>query len=432
MITFILLLVSSFSFIRYTENRKAIQIIISLFSFFVALLTRESAVPFIALVPLVAYFFFNQTIKKSLLLSVPFAIVFAGYMALRLAMVGFTKASNLDIGNAPFLYATPSEAFATKVFILFKYIGLLFFPYPLSSDYGYNQIPYIGVTSVPFILSELFYTALIIFAIYTFRKKSIYSFCIFFFLITIILFANFIIEIGAPLAERLLFQPSLAFCILLAVLYSKTVKQFALPAKLILLMVLLLFSAKTIMRNKDWKNNETLYFTDVLASPNSIRPNLYAANQYIKKALGEPNEELKKEYYSKAILYDERIAPIHPDFRLHADLGLAYFGIKDYFNAANNWLLAYQMSPDDTDTRQRVMMLSEILFNEGNNFSKTGNATEAIRNYKKAVELNENNVDAWYNLSRTYAFIKDEANAREAWYQMQKHTTNPQPYPEQK
>jgi len=79
-----------------------------------------------------------------------------------------------------------------------------------------------------------------------------------------------------------------------------------------------------------------------------------------------------------------------------------------------------------------VMMLSEILFNEGNNFSKTGNATEAIRNYKKAVELNENNVDAWYNLSRTYAFIKDEANAREAWYQMQKHTTNPQPYPEQK
>ncbi len=416
LITFILLIVTSFTFIKYVEKRSIVLLFLGLLCFFLALLTRESAIPLIGLVPLISYFFFNQSIKKSILFSMPLVAVFIVYVAIRISVVGFTNASNTEILNAPFLYATPSEAFATKVFILIKYLWLMIFPYPLSCDYGYNQIPYIDVYSLPFILSSLVLLGLIAYAVFTFNKKSIFSFCILYFIITIFLFANFIIDIGAPLAERLLFQPSLAFCIVLAVLYLQVVNTFKVLAKSTLIAILLLFTAKTISRNHDWKNNETLYFTDVESAPNSIRTNLYAAHQYILKAPSETNKEQRDEYFKKAVYYDERILKIYPHYRyIYEDLGLAYFGLLDYFKAADPWVQAYKLAPSDSTMKKRIEMLSDVLFNEGNKFYKIGTTDAAIRCYKKSVELNDNNVDAWYNLTRSYFLIKDIKNENDAW-----------------
>ena len=41
-----------------------------------------------------------------------------------------------------YLLATPVEAWATKLFVFFKYAATLVFPHPLCSDYGYRSIPY--------------------------------------------------------------------------------------------------------------------------------------------------------------------------------------------------------------------------------------------------------------------------------------------------
>ncbi|MBK9525757.1 MAG: hypothetical protein IPO39_13735 [Bacteroidetes bacterium] len=65
LIAFILLLLSAFSILRYLKNRKLLSLLPAAFCFFISLLTRESAIPFIGIVPLTAYFFYNQSIKKS-------------------------------------------------------------------------------------------------------------------------------------------------------------------------------------------------------------------------------------------------------------------------------------------------------------------------------------------------------------------------------
>jgi len=177
LIVSLLLIASSFTFIRYLKNKSIPLLLLGFLCFFLALLTRESAVPFIAIVPLTAYFFFGQSVKQSAVYAIPLVLIFIAYMALRIAIVGFHYDTVTDVLNAPFYYATKTEAFATKVFLLVKYLGLLIFPHPLSFDYGFNQIPYLSLGSVKFISSFILLAGMIVYAILTFRKKSMASFC---------------------------------------------------------------------------------------------------------------------------------------------------------------------------------------------------------------------------------------------------------------
>lgn len=416
LMVFILLILTSFSIIKYFEKKSIGIFFLGLLFFLLALLTRENAVPFILIAPLVAYYFFNLSLKKSIFLAFPLFAVFVIYFIIRTSLVGFAQPSYSGILNSPFMYASATEAFATKVFILLKYIWLLVFPYPLSCDYGFNQIPYIDLSSSKFIFSSIILLVLITYAVCTFKKKSIYSFCILYFLISIFLFANFVVDIGAPLAERLLFQPSLAFCIALAALYLKTSRKFNLLAKCILIVLLVLFSVKTFLRNAEWKNNETLYSADVLSAPNSIRTNICAAKNNLIKAKAETNLELKAEYLKNVIFYNERILNIYSNDRnIYDDLGYSYFELGDYSKAANYWLKSFYLDPTDSETKKRIEKLSDFIFNLGNKAYKSCDFNAAINWYAKSVELNENNVDAWYNLSKSYLLIHDTLNANATW-----------------
>ncbi|MFI5150492.1 MAG: tetratricopeptide repeat protein [Bacteroidia bacterium] len=415
-IAFILLLLSSFSLIHYAEERKLSSMAWALLCFFLALLCRESAVPFIVIVPLVAWFFYHQDIRSSLKWALPLAVVFIAYMILRTAMVGFSQSTPAEVLNAPYLYASSGEAFASKVYILCRYIWLLVFPYPLSCDYGYNQIPYVGLKSILFLASLLVWAGLGFYAVYTFRVRSLVSFCILFFVSGLFLFSNFVINIGAPLAERLLFQPSLGFCIILACLFLKVSSYLRTVAVTTLGTILLLFSIKTIQRNSDWESNETLYCHDVESAPNSVRTNMYAAHLFITKAQEEKNPAVQAGYFHKAVGYDERIVNMDPHYApIYEDLGVGYFGLKNYLRAADNWARSYSLDPENPYARKRVDMISDVLYNEGNRLFKLGKADSAIIRYQRAVDLNESNVDAWYNLGTACFSVKKASEGRQAW-----------------
>ena len=415
-ITFILLVISLINIIKHSEKHSNVSIIFGLICFFLALLTRESAVTFIAVVPLVLFYFYKYSIKKALLFSLPLIAVIISYLILRAVIVGFSQPALGSIMDNPFLYATSTEAFATKIFITLKYILLLIFPYPLSCDYGFNQIPYVSILSIQFIFSFLLLLCLITFASVTFRKKSIITFSIIYFIITISLTTNILVDIGTPLSERLLFQPSLAFCILLGLLYLKTVSRFRLIANTILSVILILFSLKTFSRNFEWKNNQTLYFADAVSAPNSVRTNLYAAINYVLKANDETDNKLQIQDYNKAVLYGERSLAIfhnYPD--TYIVLGDAYLGIHDYFKAADNLLLADNFISSKPLVKERVNRLSSVLQNEGYKFYAQHKINDALQCFQKSVELNYNNVESWYNLGGIYFSINNTKNGNEAW-----------------
>ena len=415
-ITFLLIIISLFYTIKYSGKRFYTSLIIGLICFFLALLTRESAITFIVIIPLVLVYFFNNSIKKSLLLSLPFIGVFISYLVLRILIIGLNHPTSSSIMDSPFLYATASEAFATKIFIIFKYLVLLIFPYPLSCDYGFNQIPYVSLFSFQFIFSLLLLLSIITFAICEYQKKSLISFGIIYFIITISLATNILIDIGTPLSERLLFQPSLAFCILSGLLYLKLVPHFKLVANIILSVLIISFSLKTFSRNAEWKNNQTLYFVDADSAPNSVRTNLYAAINYVLKANAEPDTESKKQDYNKAVYYSERSLAIfhnYPDTYLV--LGDAYFGLHDYFKAADNFLLADKFNSSNSLIKERKVRLSSFLFNEGYKLYSQHKLDDALTCFQKSVELNYNNVESWYNLGGIFFLLNNTKDGIEAW-----------------
>ena len=120
----ILLIASALLLIKSALTRSMWAQIGALLCFFLALLTRESAVPFIGLVPLVAYYFYNKSVSASIRLAIPLILVFVAYMIIRVSVVGFGHSSNTEILNAPYLFATASEAFATKMYILLKGVSI--------------------------------------------------------------------------------------------------------------------------------------------------------------------------------------------------------------------------------------------------------------------------------------------------------------------
>lgn len=413
LITLLLLLTTSFAYIHFFQKRTTWIAAAGLTSYFFALLTKESAVSFIVVLPLVAYFFFNQTIKKSIQLSVPLIAVLIAYIIIRLSVIGIHGVSDKNVLNFPFLYANASEAFATKVVLLFKYVWLLFYPNPLICDYGYNDIQYIQITSFSFIFSALILFALISYAIYTFKRKSLFSFCILYFMITIFLIANFVIDLGAFLAERLLFQPSLAFCIFLASVHLMFSKKYAVLSGSLLMAVLLVFSILTIKRNGEWKNDRTLHFADISKAPNSMRINANTAIEYINLAKEEKNPDLKTDYYKKAVHYDEKVLSLYYLHRgSYINLGYSYIELLDYFKAADNFKMAYKLSPSDPESNNRINYVGDLLYNKGNKYYRENNADSAIICYKKAIDLNGKNADAWHNLSKSYLLKKDTLNFR--------------------
>lgn len=414
-LAFIFIIASSLSYIRYTENRSFTKFIFSLLFFFIALLTRESAVPMVVCVPLVAYFFFNQTLKKALLQSIPFFVVFCIYFILRLSIVGLSGAVDTDIRNAPFLFATPTEAFATKIFIVLKYFWILVFPHPLSFDYSYNQIPYIEIFSFQFLVSFLILTGLIVYSVYTLKNRSLISFSVIYFFATIFLFTNILFNIGAPFAERLLFQPSLAICIVFALLYIKAKeKQLILSASLLIIIVLL-FSFKTYSRNSDWKDDETLCFSDIKSTPNSLRLNLFISAFNNSKADQEKDSVKKNHLLNESILWDKKVTAIFPDYPdIYADMGIKYLELTEYDNAQKSLLKAYRYFPNSHIIKGYIQTLGDAFYNEGNRYCRLGNVNEAIINYTKALKLNKNNSDAWNNLSKCYLFKGDMENAENA------------------
>lgn len=416
LMAFILLILALISFIKHTRNRSITHFISGIIYFFLALLTKESAVTFIGLVPLVMYFFFNQTIKKFFLFTIPLILSFVAYMLIRLMAIGLKAPTLFDIQNFPFLLASASQAFATKTFILVKYICKLFYPHPLSWDYGYNQIPYVEIFSVKFLFSLLIIISLMLFAIYTFKRKSLFTFCILYFFISISIASNFIVEMVTPFSERLLFQPSLAFCIALGFSYTKIKSRSMILANSILITILILFSIKSFIRNGEWRNYETLMLTDVISAPNSLKTNMSALELYDLKANAETNPELKNEYYKKAVYYGEQCLKIyssHPT--VYMNLGSAYFGLHDYYKTAQLWQKAYQLIPDDPEVKKSLEFLSTTFYKQGNGFSESGATDSAIKNYLKATELNNNNVEAWYNLGGSYYLKKDTISAYHSW-----------------
>jgi Tfp pilus assembly protein PilF len=339
-------------------------------------------------------------------------------------------ADNIIAGSKTF-----SERIGTSFYILGLYVTMLFYPHTMSYDYSFNHLQIVSIGNIFSIASMLFYIALGGYASYIFfnsLKKNppsplykweiqpILGFGILFFLITIFLFSNLVLTIGTSMGDRLMYFPSLGFCIVMTVLIAKVslsitgdlenINTFLPLGKAgmgLLFSILLLYSFKTYSRNADWKDNYTLYSHDIKLVPNSVKAHYYLGLELIKTVAElEQNLEKKKALYEEGIRELERSVEIMPSFgSAFTQMGVAYFRLKNFEKAIENYNKAAALKQADAIT----------LNNIGSVYFEWKKYEEAAENFKKALQIDPRFIDAYMNLGSVYGTLGNFNSAIECF-----------------
>jgi tetratricopeptide (TPR) repeat protein len=118
-------------------------------------------------------------------------------------------------------------------------------------------------------LSLLVIVAILAVALTRYRADRLIFWAAGFFAIAILPTSNLVVLIGAAMAERFLYLPSLAFVVIVtALLYRMKNERYA---KAALIALLALCAVRTIARNPAWNDNTSLALADLPNSPRSFR-----------------------------------------------------------------------------------------------------------------------------------------------------------------
>lgn len=429
------------------KQQSVIWNIVAAIIFFLALLAKENAITFLAIIPLSYFVFTDAKLGKIAMQTLPFIVVAGIFLVIRGAVLGgnFGGSTSMELMNNPFLKIEGnrwvafsfSEKMATITYTLGKYLQLLIVPHPLTHDYYPRHVDLMSWGNWKVLLSIIAHIGLGIYALIGLLKKQPISYAILFYLITLTIVSNVVFPIGTNMAERFIFMPSVGFCLAIGILLTQLYKKTSMTIPLAIVGVIaLLFSIKTITRNFVWKDNFTLFTTDVEVSQNSAKLRNSVGGDLTAKALEQKDESIKKGMLQEAVVHLKEAIKIHPTYKnAYLLMGNAEYHLENYQAAEqsfNNALRldpnyqeafknlaythrelgqhygeqvgdlqkaleylnkAYQSLPDDFETNRLLGVAYGISRNEA----------EAIKFFTKCTELQPNNAMAWLNLGNAYA-----------------------------
>ena len=177
----------------------------------------------------------------------------------------------------------------------------------LSADYGYNQIPVDAFYATFGFYFGLLALIAVTAALFRWRRKAPEAFLGWLmFLLVYFPVSNVPFLIHTILGERVLYLPSVGFCIFLAALLHhgwKSGKPLVKLAAVSAIVILSLFYAgRTHVRNKDWKDDLTLFAATAKVSDNSVRVLNNSGN--VKLIRGDI-EGAEKSYLRALAIYPE-------------------------------------------------------------------------------------------------------------------------------
>ncbi len=397
-------------FLAYSRKGKLLYITAGLASLFLSLLSKETSATLLAIVPLVFFFYSNENIKRSIIVSSGTALIVAAFLLLRHAVLTSHAAANYS--DIPFVMnplAGPHISYATRlasaIYILGYYVRLFIIPYPLICDYSYNAIPLVSFANIWVLLSLVLYLFLVVAGLWRLfkNKKDPFAFAILFFLVTMALFSNVFFLISGNMAERFMFFSSAGFCLMLALGIEKISKTDAgntmdfLKQPLIIAILAFIgiaFTSLTVNRNAEWSDNYTLFSSDVAKSPENCRLNYFMGTELGQNVYAEESDPAaKKKIADDAISYLSRSLQIYPDFaEVHLNLAGAYYLRSDFDSAALHAKRALELSPGKVDAIKNLAII----------YAAMQKYPEMIALYDKLVHADPKNSAANYYLGNAY------------------------------
>jgi protein O-mannosyl-transferase len=267
--------------------------LIALFSMIlIAMLSKESAITFLAIIPLTAHFFTKSTTAEKIKVTIPVVAATLFYLMMRVNAIGYLLDGKVvtDLMNNPFYGMTTGDRLATISYTLLLYLKLHIFPHPLTHDYYPFQIPRLTWADWRALLGLGLHIGLVAVIVKGWKNRTIWSYAAAFYLITLSIVSNVLVSVGTFMNERFVYHASIAFCI--AAAYFLTRKFVPKMATIgIAAALILAFSAKTLLRVPDWKSGATLNASAIINSPNSARSNcFFAVSLWEEKYLKLPKD----------------------------------------------------------------------------------------------------------------------------------------------
>lgn len=281
------------------------------------------------------------------------------------------------------IYPSLLERIFYVPYLFFNFLKITIFPFYLNADYNFFYPPFFSFSY----FFSLFFFIIFLILIFVFFKKGLMelSFALSFFIITLIPVYN-IVPIANPLAERYLYLPFFWFIIgivyLLNIFFKNEKNKRFLLVYVIFFIIIAIYSSFTVMRNRVWQNEFTLWSDTLKKNPESFRANynialVYADNSDFKKAI---------EFYKKAIDIDKN------SFKAYNNLGIAYLRIGDLQNAVDAFKEAIKINEKHINAYFNLAVAYNLLQRDN----------EAIEVFKKIVELNPQDFETFYMIAKLY------------------------------
>jgi len=340
------------------DLKKTSWLVVSGFFLFLACLSKENAITFLLTGPLALWYFRKSGKSAVVKSSLPFFIAVVLFLILRGSVIGWNTGQSMhDPLNNPFLAWNGHtwegipvlSKVATILYVMGLELKLMVLPFPLTHDYYPLKIALKSFSHISVWISLLIIIGLLFYGIKSLFKKEIPGFGILFFFITFSITANIFFPVGTFMAERFLFLPSAGFCIAIASAAINTNGKRNEKWVLILVAIVSsLFSILTINRNGAWKNNETLFKTDLEYSSQSIKLQNDYGTLLLTKALQEKDASERKKLLTEAYNHLKEALELHKTYYdAYLAFGAAAYYLEHYKESVEAYRTAMELSPSD-------------------------------------------------------------------------------------
>lgn len=388
-----------------------------------ALLSKENGIVLLAIAPLALFTFGDKSWRLALRDCWPLGLVAVAYVGLRLLLIGSRMQEVPGVLDNPYVLAATDQKLATILSVFIRYLRLMVWPHPLTYDYSFAQVPYRDFIDPLVWAGAVFVLLMAALSIRALLRRDLFGWCAAFFLATLLLVSNLFFNIGAPMAERFLYQASLPFLIAVVELGRRGLFSAGVlngrgitVATSIMTLLCLPQAWRTIDRNADWRDRDDLLLHDVLVSSRSARANTYAGIACIRKCQTLPDKNAQRELASQALVFFARADSIVPDYLpVLLNRGAAYFLLDSIPPAEESWDRVRSIEPANTMLKNYDVLLFDHYYRKGLQAGTERDVPAAIAALEKAVRYGREKADAWYNLGGAYFTAGDTDNARASW-----------------
>jgi tetratricopeptide (TPR) repeat protein len=351
--------------------------ILSLLCFALALFSKESAVAFVPLVPVGDY-------ARARLKPLHRYGWIAGVAVLYLAVLwhvqgGRFGANGVNFLDNPLTRLPASLRIPNALRIAWKYVGLHVYPATLSCEYSYNAILLYSnwQHTVPAVVAAAFVLALWIWALWTKQREWVLAGAIYLggFAVT----SNLLVPTGTIMAERLAYLPSAGFCLLVALLWIRLENHQRKLAWAVFGIVLAALGIRTMVRNRDWRDNFTLYLAGVRAVPESAKMHANLGGVYFYR---DQLDDARTEFQTALRIY--------PDF----PEAMEYYGLVEARLGQDQEALRLLVTAL-YKTRKDNINYDFMAVNLASHFMKLGNNDDALKILDGDIAMSPGYARAW-------------------------------------